>query len=203
MEAEALEARGRLHALEPHAGRRERSPEGAKVFRLHSARHHLECSEGRFRRLATSQADLPMLVARRDGRRWWWFLDRFWWDDDGLQPGDVKTIVLDGDLALKQHADAIARARAALLGEEAPPTPQKPVSQIVRFAVWCRDRGRCADCGSADGLGYDEILPRDEGGTGSVSNVELRCEACRERRRRNQERTRIGRAQVGAMSDLI
>ena len=46
---------------------RERPPAGAKVFRLHSAQHHLECSETRFARLASSQTDLPVLVAGRTG----------------------------------------------------------------------------------------------------------------------------------------
>lgn len=203
LEAATLAARERLRALDSHVGLHQRPPPGAKVFRLHSAQHHLECSERRFRRLATSQADLPMLVAKRQGRRWWWFLDRFWWDEDGLKSRDVKVIVLDGDLHRKQQAESMARARAQVLGEEpSPAATERPISSIVRFAVWCRDRGRCVDCATSKDLVFDGILPPDEA-SGWGSGVELRCEACRGRRLHNQERTRVGRAQVGATSHLF
>jgi hypothetical protein len=204
LETQTLAARERLRWLDPQVGLRERPPSGAKVFRLHSAQHHLECSERWFRRLATSQSDLPMLVAKKEGRRWWWFLDRFWWDEDGLQPRDVKLIVLEGDLHRKQQAESIARARARVLGEEAGAVASDPpVSPLVRFAVWCRDRGRCVDCGTSKDVVFDGILPRDEAVGRRGFDFELRCEACRDRRLHNQDRTRVGRAQVGATSHLF
>jgi 5-methylcytosine-specific restriction endonuclease McrA len=71
-----------------------------------------------------------------------------------------------------------------------------PVSAIVRFAVWCRDRGRCVDCGTAEDLCFDEILPAAHGGSRSVANTELRCDACRQRRALNEDRARVGRARA-------
>ncbi len=196
-EAEALGARERLRDFD-RSPRRNRPATGAKVFRLHSAQHHLECSEKRFARLANSQTDLPVLVGRKDGRTWWWYLDRFWWDAEGLDPQEVRVIVLDGDLQRKQHAERVARARETLLGEERPTAADKPLSPIVRFAVWCRDRGRCVDCGTAADVGFDDILPPENGRSRSTRNVELRCTRCREQRAHNQERARVSRAQVAA-----
>ena len=141
--AELDAKRQRLRALEQRVEVERRV---AKLFRLHSSQHHLECSERRFARLARSQSELPILVARQDGRRWWWFRDRFWWDDQGLAAENVRTIVLEADLDRKQRAEAIATARAAILGEHVAAAPLPPAAQVVRFAVWCRDKGRCVDC---------------------------------------------------------
>jgi len=195
-------ARERLRTLDRFGSAEPPAP-GAKVFRLHSAQHHLECSERRFARLASSQVDLPVLVAKKDGRSWWWYADRFWWDDDGLPARDVQVIVLDADLRARQRAQDLAQARATLLDEERPLAETEHVSQVVRFAVWCRDRGRCVDCGTAENVGFDEILPPEVGGSNAAANVELRCRVCHERRALNQSRARVGRAQVDATSHVL
>ena len=189
--------RQRLRALEQRTERLD-AARRAKLFRLHSSTHHLECSERRFARIARSQSDLPILVGRRDGRRWWWFLDRFWWDDRGLSAEDVRTIVLEADLDRRQRAEATAKARAAILGEHVTATPLPPAAQVVRFAVWCRDRGRCVDCGARERVAFDRILPFDEGGSDAPPNIELRCEPCKQRRVANEARARVTRAQVVA-----
>jgi len=173
------ESRERLQRRQRDASVRDDSARRAKVFRLHSARHHLECSERRFARLSTSQADRPVLVAKRDGLRWWWYLDRFWWDDEGLSPRDVAALV-----------------GAQVPGLEPARRPEDDVSSIVRFAVWCRDRGRCVDCRSSADLAYDQIIPFSKGGLRWIANVELRCRACRDRRMLNTARTQVSRAQI-------
>ena len=196
--AELDEKRERLLRLEQRAEGLDASRRAAKLFRLHSSQHHLECSERRFARLARSQSDFPILVGRRDNGRWWWFVDRFWWDDMGLSAEDVRTIVLEADLDRRQRADAMAKARAAILGEHVTATPLPPAAQVVRFAVWCRDRGRCVDCGASERVAFDRILPFDEGGSDAPLNIELRCEPCKELRAANEARTRVARAQVAA-----
>jgi hypothetical protein len=198
---ETLAARERLRRLDEN-GVHTTPPRGSRVFRLHSADHHLECSERRFARLATSQAELPVLVERREGRSWWWYLDRFWWGDDGLAAREVRIFVLDADLGRKQRAEAMAQARTRVLGEAHQRRVDEAVSQVVRFTVWCRDRGRCVDCGTAEHLRFDEILPLANGASNTAANVELRCDGCCARRAHNQMRARVGRAQVDAASLL-
>ena len=201
-QAEVTAIRERLRGHDK-TGTREALPPGTKVFRLHSSQHHLECSERRFGRLASSQADLPVLVARRDGRSWWWYRDRFWWDDEGLDPRDVRVFVLDADLRRRQRAHALAKARATLLAEEPREVDTSEMSPLIRFAVWCRDRGRCVDCGTPDDVRFDEILRPEDGGSRSVANVELRCGRFRDRRELNRVRASVSRAQVDAMSQLL
>ena len=189
--------RQRLGALEQRAARFDPARR-AKLFRLHSSKHHLECSERRFARFARSQSELPILVGTRDGRRWWWFRDRFWWDDRGMSADDVRTVVLEADLDRRQRAEEMARARAGILGEHVTVAPLSPKAQVVRFAVWCRDRGRCVDCGVSERVAFDRILPFDEGGSDAPPNIELRCESCKERRVANEKRVRVTRAKVAA-----
>ncbi|HET7367698.1 MAG TPA: hypothetical protein VFI83_04980 [Gaiella sp.] len=175
------------------AGERERR---ARLFRLHSSRHYFECSERRFVRMAALQFDRPVLVAKRDGRRWWWYLERFWWDDEGRSARDVAALVLAGDRERTNRAAEAARTRASLFGEEPTRAREETFSPIVRFAVWCRDRGRCVDCRSLLDLEYVQIIPYSRGGSRWTKNVELRCAACRERRERNTARTEVSRARI-------
>jgi hypothetical protein len=190
------ESRGRLQRLQRDAAHYDDAGRRSKVFRLHSARHHLECSERRFAQLSTLQADRPVLVVKRGGRHWWWYLDRFWWDDEGLSPRDVAALVGHSDLQQYRHADDRARARAEVLGLEPARPREDDVSPIVRFAVWCRDRGRCVDCRSTADVGYDQIINFSKGGLRWIANVELRCAGCRERRMLNTARTQVSRARI-------
>jgi len=185
--------RVKQRARESDAARR-----GARMFRLHSARHHLDCSAPRFARLMASQLELPVLVTRKDGWRWWWYRDRFWWDDEGLAATDVENIVLLADLDRKQQSDAVAQARVVLLGDAGAPLPEEHVSESVRAAVWRRDLGRCVDCGSFESVVFDHIVPISQGGSDTAVNVELRCQSCRVQLARNEMRTRVTRARIDA-----
>jgi len=189
-------SRARLERLERAASSDVERERRAKIFRLHSARHYLEFSERRFVRLAALQFERPMLVAKRDGRRWWWYLDRFWWDDEGLSARDVAALVTRGDRERTDRAAEVARTRASLFGEVLPPDKEETFSPIVRFAVWCRDRGRCVDCRSLLDLEYVQIIPYSRGGSRWIKNVELRCAECRARRQRNTARTEVSRARI-------
>ncbi len=48
----------------------------------------------------------------------------------------------------------------------------------VKIAVWRRDGGVCAHCGSREKLEYDHIIPVSKGGSNSQRNIELLCEKC-------------------------
>jgi hypothetical protein len=197
---EQLQAkRERMQHLRRRAGELDGTRRSARMIRLHSAHHHFEYSERRFVRLARSQFVHPVLVAKRDGRRWWWYSDRFWWAEASLSAREVEALVRRCDLDQRQRSDELARARADILGEE---RPQQSVqlSPVVRFAVWCRDRGRCVDCAANTEVGYDQIMPFSRGGWRWIANVELPCAACCERRRHDELRTRVGRARIEAVS---
>lgn len=55
---------------------------------------------------------------------------------------------------------------------------RQPIPEDVRIAVWRRDGGCCALCGSRERLEYDHIIPVSCGGSNTVRNIELLCETC-------------------------
>ena len=52
------------------------------------------------------------------------------------------------------------------------------IPEELRIAVWRRDSGKCARCGSRERLEYDHIVPLVKGGSNTVRNIELLCEKC-------------------------
>jgi hypothetical protein len=171
------------------------------AFRLHSAGHHVDCSERRFGRLAASQVQRPVFVLKREGRAWWWYLNRSWWVDGGVRRSKVAEAVLRRDLQLMLAADAVARARIAILGESEG-KEGLPVPDALHLNVWSRHRGRCVDCGSDERVNFDKILATSER-RATPLNFELRCETCRDRRTHNEGRARISRAHADVTYERI
>ena len=96
------------------------------AFRLHSAGHHVDCSERWFGRLAASQLQRPVFVLKREGRAWWWYLNRSWWTDGRVRRSKISEAVLRRDLQQMLAADALARARIAIRSEEHTSELQSP-----------------------------------------------------------------------------
>ncbi len=69
--------------------------------------------------------------------------------------------------------------RFRLEGQAPEPGPRpnpRVIPPTVRRAVWKRDQGRCALCGSRDNLHFDHIVPYSKGGSSLRSdNVQLLC----------------------------
>ena len=53
-----------------------------------------------------------------------------------------------------------------------------PIPRDVKVAVFTRDEGRCAECGSDFYLQYDHVLPFSMGGASTVENPQLLCGRC-------------------------
>jgi hypothetical protein len=62
---------------------------------------------------------------------------------------------------------------------------RESIPEEVRIAVWRRDGGKCARCGSREKLEYDHIIPVSKGGSSTVRNVELLCETCNRKKKDN------------------
>lgn len=52
------------------------------------------------------------------------------------------------------------------------------ISQEIKTAVWERDKGKCVECGSVNFLEIDHIVPLSAGGTSNLSNLQLLCRNC-------------------------
>lgn len=89
----------------------------------------------------------------------------------------VKLLILD---AVDKERRTFERLRAEFDSEASKEVKQKRgrIPEEVRVAVWRRDQGRCARCGSRENLEYDHIVPLSKGGSNTVRNIELLCEKC-------------------------
>jgi hypothetical protein len=88
------------------------APLTPRSYRLHSAHHHVACSERRFAQWLTLQRTHPVWVTTKNGRRWWWYTDRFWWGDEGLRADHVKILVGELDIEGDHQRDLVDRVRA-------------------------------------------------------------------------------------------
>jgi 5-methylcytosine-specific restriction endonuclease McrA len=59
---------------------------------------------------------------------------------------------------------------------------RRPIPQSVKAAVWQRDGGRCAECGSTVHLEFDHIIPVARGGADTERNLQLLCLDCNRRK---------------------
>lgn len=71
---------------------------------------------------------------------------------------------------------AIAMANQTLVRSEGQPTRHIP--RDVRQRIWQKCGGRCIECGAADYLEFDHIIPVARGGSNSDANVQLLCRRC-------------------------
>lgn len=64
------------------------------------------------------------------------------------------------------------------LAQEETSRRRERIPEKVRIAVWRRDEGKCAECGSKENLEYDHIIPVSKGGSNTERNIQLLCEQC-------------------------
>jgi len=69
-----------------------------------------------------------------------------------------------------------------LTSHDAPTTEttemDRRISDAVKREVWRRDGGKCVRCSSRENLEFDHVIPVSKGGSNTVRNIELLCEAC-------------------------
>ncbi len=70
------------------------------------------------------------------------------------------------------------RLRHGLSGSNGP-LDQQPIPEAVRLSVWRRDGGKCARCGSRNGLDFGFVVTAPCGGAPAAQNLQLLCARCR------------------------
>ena len=132
-----------------------------------------------YRQLDAAQHRQPVPVARSGGRVWWWFEDGFYWESGRYGERDVLALIRDRQ---RRSAQRLERAHMLLNVEEgqAPRVRGKreTIPREMRRAVFERDGGKCAQCGSNFDLQYDHVLPVALGGATTIDNLQLLCGDC-------------------------
>jgi 5-methylcytosine-specific restriction endonuclease McrA len=116
---------------------------------------------------------VPVLTT--GARRYWWCMDRFYWEDDDLSAQDVYALVYE---RRRRKQRQLERAHAIVSSGEVPVVRREPIPVEVRKAVFDRDGGRCAECGSTFDIQYDHIIPVALGGASTVENLQVLCAPC-------------------------
>src|SRR5262249_43661026 len=106
-------------------------------------------------------------------------LGRFYWENDGLESDDVYALAYERE---QRRRRALDRAHAVLAAGSAPAAGRRPIPVDVRRAVFERDGGRCAECGSSFDLQYDHVIPVALGGASTEANLQLLCAPCNTRK---------------------
>jgi hypothetical protein len=93
------------------------------------------------------------------------------------KPESIIRLTEDEPLAYTILDGAIALALQTRLSKQGG-LPQRHIPREVRQRVWQRYGGRCAECGAAQYLEFDHVIPVAKGGSNSDSNVQLLCRGC-------------------------
>jgi hypothetical protein len=132
-----------------------------------------------YRQLSAVQHHQPVPVARSGGRVWWWFEGEFYWESGRYRERDVLALIRDRQ---RRSAQRLDRAHMLLNAEEgrAPRVGgrRELIPREVRRAVFERDGGKCAQCGSNFDLQYDHVIPVAFGGATTIGNLQLLCADC-------------------------
>jgi 5-methylcytosine-specific restriction endonuclease McrA len=129
----------------------------------------------RHRAMQAAQSVQPTAVLSSQGRMYWVFEHRVYWEDDELRAEDVLALIRDRE---RRQQRKLERAHAAMAAEGAGIPRREVIPREIRLAVFERDGGRCAECGSNFDIQYDHIIPFSMGGASTVANLQILCADC-------------------------
>jgi hypothetical protein len=82
----------------------------------------------------------------------------------------------NGRLVFKFRLEVDADATLVIDSREPRLEQNRLIPTDVKLTVWKRDHGKCVQCGSADNLHFDHIIPYSRGGSSLVAeNIQLMC----------------------------
>jgi hypothetical protein len=153
-------------------GRRYRLVRGpTPIGRAWGARRH--------RALTEASRSSPVALVAEERWTYWLFEGRFYREDEGLTELDLLALVRDRQ---RRRRRRLERAHATLAADEPLRERRRPLPRELRLAVFERDGGRCAECGSDFDLQYDHVIPLALGGATSAGNLQLLCGQCNRRK---------------------
>ena len=140
--------------------------------------------------LDACQVEQPVPLMQVRARRYWVYRGRFWWEDEGYSTADVMALVLERERKKQRQLD---RAHAMMSSPGQFAEGRQGIPQDVKLAVWKRYDGRCANCGSAELLEFDHVVPLAMRGSNTVKNLQLLCADCNREKGASLVEPRTGR----------
>ncbi len=83
-----------------------------------------------------------------------------------------------GQMFSPQRFDPLIRMHSQALQRRLDGAPDRHIPLDMRRRVWQRLGGKCAECGAAEYLEFDHIVPVAKGGGNSDQNVQILCRRC-------------------------
>lgn len=120
--------------------------------------------------LALLNQVIPLESGTADERVYALYRSAVWCSDRDLTPEQWQVLI--DRFVEREDAELAAALSPVALGE----STRERIPPEVRRAVWIRDQGKCARCGSRERLEYDHIVPVSRGGSNTERNIELLCE---------------------------
>lgn len=112
----------------------------------------------------------------------WFYQSRFYITRDmHLEPDDVVALVNEANNRRRLQLEK-AHAVQAMTQRLDSKVKRVAIATDVKVTVWQRDGGRCVDCAAREKLELDHSIPLAMGGSNSVRNLQLLCEACNQRK---------------------
>ena len=138
-------------------------------------------SDGEYQAHRAASEHTPCMVARTDDLRHYVFeyRERFYLTDLEADQEEVANYVKVRAARREREREVLSTQAAALASN---PNGRVPIPREVRYAVWERDGGKCAECGSSFDLQYDHIIPVSRGGASTVGNLQILCGDCNRRK---------------------
>ncbi len=133
-----------------------------------------------FASMSQEQHRVPVPLGRIGERRYWWFQERFYWDNDDLNQQEVYALLVTRQQRERQRIE-MAQAIVAV-GAAPRPAARIGIPDDVKQFVFARDAGRCRQCGAANDLQFDHVIPVALGGSSSADNLQLLCGVCNRRK---------------------
>lgn len=109
--------------------------------------------------------------------RFWWSYNDFWMSV-GYSEKEARLLLWEKGRRQQRKFERLEKAMNAAREGCYQKAGREGIPEEVKLLVWERDNGHCINCGSAEDLEFDHIIPVSKGGSNTEKNIQLLCMKC-------------------------